>query len=466
MYLVLAKRIVRLGWPVLIAQLAVMANGVIDTIMAGHYSARALAVVGLGSSIYFSIFVTLMGVLIALTPITAQHFGAGRHDAITHDVRQGLWTALMMTAIGELLLYSPDPFLALAGMSADIAQDVRSYLRALMWAAPAMFLFRVFYSFSTAISQPRAVMAIQLLGLAIKVPLNWVLMYGAAAVPGLDNLPLIGAIPALGGLGCAWALAVEAWLMFGAALLWVRLAPVFHRYRIFARPAAVDWRTQWQIIHLGLPIGGAFLIDVTSYTFMALFIARLGEAHSAAQQIAANLGALAYMVPLAISTASAVVVGQLIGAGDLPRARAAGWTGIAIGLAAALCVALAIFLFHEPITRLYTRDANVALLAAPLTLMVALFHIFDATNAVAANVTRAYKKALVPMLAFALALWIVGLGGGYWLAYGGGHAGGAPAGNAPLGAHGFWIGAITGMALAALICTTYFARVARQALPR
>ena len=466
MYLVLAKRIVRLGWPVLIAQLAVMANGVIDTIMAGHYSARALAVVGLGSSIYFSIFVTLMGVLIALTPITAQHFGAGRHDAITHDVRQGLWTALMMTAIGELLLYSPDPFLALSGMSADIAQDVRSYLRALMWAAPAMFLFRVFYSFSTAISQPRAVMAIQLLGLAIKVPLNWVLMYGAAAVPGLDNLPLIGAIPALGGLGCAWALAVEAWLMFGAALLWVRLAPVFHRYRIFARPAAVDWRTQWQIIHLGLPIGGAFLIDVTSYTFMALFIARLGEAHSAAQQIAANLGALAYMVPLAISTASAVVVGQLIGAGDLPRARAAGWTGIAIGLAAALCVALAIFLFHEPITRLYTRDANVAVLAAPLTLMVALFHIFDATNAVAANVTRAYKKALVPMLAFALALWIVGLGGGYWLAYGGGHAGGAPAGNAPLGAHGFWIGAITGMALAALICTTYFARVARQALPR
>ena len=466
MYLVLAKRIVRLGWPVLIAQLAVMANGVIDTIMAGHYSARALAVVGLGSSIYFSIFVTLMGVLIALTPITAQHFGAGRHDAITHDVRQGLWTALMMTAIGELLLYSPDPFLALAGMSADIAQDVRSYLRALMWAAPAMFLFRVFYSFSTAISQPRAVMAIQLLGLAIKVPLNWVLMYGAAAVPGLDNLPLIGAIPALGGLGCAWALAVEAWLMFGAALLWVRLAPVFHRYRIFARPAAIDWRTQWQIIHLGLPIGGAFLIDVTSYTFMALFIARLGEVHSAAQQIAANLGALAYMVPLAISTASAVVVGQLIGAGDLPRARAAGWTGIAIGLAAALCVALAIFLFHEPITRLYTRDANVAVLAAPLTLMVALFHIFDATNAVAANVTRAYKKALVPMLAFALALWIVGLGGGYWLAYGGGHAGGAPAGNAPLGAHGFWIGAITGMALAALICITYFARVARQALPR
>jgi multidrug resistance protein, MATE family len=255
--------------------------------------------------------------------------------------------------------------------------------------------------------------------------------------------------------------------MFGAALAWVRLAPVFHRYRIFARPDPVDWRTQWQIIRLGLPIGGAFLIDVTSYTFMALFIARLGEAHSAAQQIAANLGALAYMVPLAISNASAVVVGQLVGAGDYARARAAGWTGIAIGLFAALLVAVVIGLLHQPITRLYTHDPGVAMLAAPLALMVAVFHVFDATNAVAANVTRAYKKALVPMLAFALALWIVGLGGGYWLAYGGAWL--VPMGTerlVPMGARGFWLGAIIGMALAAAICTAYFARVARRALRR
>ena len=458
MHAALAKRIVILGWPVLIAQLAIMANSVIDTIMAGHYSARAQATVGLGSSIYMSIFVTLMGVLIALTPITAQHYGAGRHEAITHDVRQGLWTALLIIAIGETLLYFPGPFLALSGMHPEIAADVRAYLRALMWAAPAMFLFRVFNSFSTSISQPRAVMVIQLLGLALKVPLNWLLMYGAAGVPGLEAVPLLGSIPEMGGIGCAWALAIEAWLMLGAALVWLRVAPVFHRYRIFARPDAIDWRAQWQIIKLGLPISGSFLIDVTSYTFMALFIARLGETHSAAQQIAANLGALAYMVPLAISTSAAVVVAQLIGAGDLVRARAAGWAGIGIGLAAALSVALLLWLLHQPLTRLYTRDAGVALLAAPLVVMAALFHIFDATNAVAANVSRAYKKALVPMIAFALALWIVGLGGGYWLAFG-------TSAHAPrLGAQGFWIGAIGGMALAALICTAYFAQVSRRAL--
>ena len=438
----IAGQIVHLGWPVLVAQLATMANSVIDTVMAGHYSARALATVGLGSSIYFSIFITLMGILIALSPITAQHFGAGRHAAITHDVRQGLWMALMLSVIAIALLRFPDPFLALSGMRPEIAQDVRAYLHALMWAAPAMLAFRVFASFSTAISQPRAVMVIQLLGLALKIPLNWVLMYGKFGVP------------EMGGIGCAWALAIEAWLMLAAALLWLRYGAGLARYQVFAQIEAIDWRTQWHILKLGLPIGIAFLIDVTSYTFMALFIARLGEAHSAAQQIAANLGALAYMVPLAIANAAAVVTGQLIGVGDLRRARAAGWTGIGLSVIAALAVGVGIFALHGPITRAYTDDAQVALLAAPLAMLVACFHLFDAVNSVAANVVRAYKKALVPMISFALALWVVGLGGGYWLAFG------AP----QLGAAGFWIGAIAGMALATGIGVTYFGLVSKAAL--
>ena len=460
----LARRIIHLGWPVLVAQLATMANSVIDTVMAGHYSARALATVGLGSSIYFSIFIALMGILIALSPITAQHFGAGRHDAITHDVRQGLWMALMLSAAAVVLLGFPDPFLTLSGMRPEIAQDVRAYLHALMWAAPAMLAFRVFASFATAVSQPRAVMVIQLLGLVLKIPLNWILMYGKFGVP------------ELGGIGCAWALAIEAWLMLGAALVWLRVGPGLGRYQVFARIDAIDWRAQWEIVKLGLPIGMSFLIDVTSYTFMALFIARLGEAHSAAQQIAANIGALAYMVPLAIANAAAVVTGQLIGAGEAARARAAGWTGIGLCAIAALATGLGIFLLHGPLTRAYTGDPQVALLAAPLAMLVAAFHVFDAINAVAANVVRAYKKALVPMLSFALALWIVGLGGGYLLAFG--PPSSAPpvqtfwaalpgtSGLAPLGAAGFWIGAIAGMALAAGIGVAYFGRVSRAALRR
>ena len=440
-----AKDIWRLGWPVLVAQLATMANGVIDTVMAGHYSARALAVVGLGTSIYFSIFVSLMGVLLALSPIISQHFGAGRHHDITLDVRQGLWLTVLLSVAGCFMLAAPDPFIALSGMPPDIAAEVRTYLRALVWAVPAMLLFRVFNAWSTAISQPRAVMVIQLAGLVLKLPLNWVLMYGHFG------------LPAMGGVGCAWALVIEAWLMLGCTLAWVLLHPVFRRYRVLARFDAPDWPALWRIVKLGVPIGLSFLIDVTSYTFMALFIARLGEAWSAGHQVAANLGALCYMVPLAIANATSVLVGQAVGAGDYHRARAAGWTGLAIGLCTALAVALLLAVFSPAIAGLYSKDDQVVRIAAPLILLVAAFHIFDATNAVAANALRGYKKALVPMIAFALALWIIGLGGGYLLAY-------TSTLGPPMGAAGFWTGAIAGMAVAAIVVTAYFGRVSRASL--
>lgn len=440
-----AKDILRLGWPVLIAQIATMANGVIDTVMAGHYSASALATVGLGTSIYFSIFVSGMGVMLALTPILSQHFGAKNEKAITHDLRQGFWLALILSAFAELLLLFPDPFFGIAQMDPQIEVDVRHYLRIVMWVAPAMMAFRIFYSWASSISQPRAVMVIQVLGLVVKVPLNVVFMYGHLGVP------------AMGGLGCAWALVCEGWLMLVAAIWWVCIKPAFARYQVFAQIEALDFRTLLRMFKLGVPIGVSFLIDVTSYTFMALFIARLGADFSAGHQIAANLGALCYMVPLAISNATSVLVGQSIGAGNLEQARRSGWTGIAIGACAALALCCVIALTHNGIADLYTQDAAVAKVAGPLLVFVGLFHIFDAINAVAAQAVRGYKKVLVPMLSFGLALWVVGLAGGYALAF-------SPVLGEPKGAMGFWLGAVIGMALAAVISVLYFRVVANGAL--
>ena len=176
-------------------------------------------------------------------------------------------------------------------------------------------------------------------------------------------------------------------------------------------------------------------------------------------RLAANLGGLAYMMPLAISTATSVLVGQAIGAGDYARARASGWTGMAIGLGVALCVAALLAWFSPLIAGLYTRDSKVMQVAAPLILMVAGFHVFDAMNAVASNALRGYKKAWVPMLTFALALWIVGLGGGYLLAF-------TTFFVTPMGAIGFWTGAIIGMAVAAFAVTVYFSHVSHAAMRR
>ncbi len=446
----LVRELVRLGWPVLVAQLAVMANGVIDTIMAGRYGTLDLAAVGIGSSIYFSVFVALMGVLLALTPLVAHLYGAGRHADIGEELRQGAWLAAALTLVSVALFAHPEPFLAVARLEPVLELKVRAYLHALAWSVPASLLFRVFYSFSTAISRPRTVMALTLIGLVLKVPLNWVFMYG--------NL---GA-PELGSTGCAVATTLISWVLCALAWGWCRIDSGYRSYGVFARWSWPNAKALGRILSLGLPIGITFFIDVTGFTFMALFIARLGALYSAAHQIAANLAALIFMLPLALGNAASVVVGQSLGAQHYARARAAGLLGLGLALACAAVLGASLYLFAGGVSGLYTGDPEVRRVAAGLIAFVAVYHLFDAVQAVVVNVLRGYKRAVVPMLIYGVALWGVGLGGGYalgltsidlaWLGL-----------HPPLGAPGFWLAAIASLVLASSLVTAYFLRVSRAA---
>jgi len=446
----LVRELVRLGWPVFVAQMAVMANNVIDTIMAGRYGTLDLAAVGIGSSIYFSVFVALMGVLLALTPIVAHLYGAGRHADIGEELRQGTWLAAALALVALVLLIHPDPFLAVAKLAPELEAKVRAYLHALAWSVPASLLFRVFYSFSTAVSRPRTVMALSLVGLAIKVPLNWVFMYG--------NL---GA-PELGSTGCAVATALVSWIVCISAWVWCSIEPGYRPYRVFARWSWPNTKALGGILSLGLPIGLTFLVDVTGFTFMALFIARLGALYSAAHQIAANLAAMTFMLPLALGNAASVVVGQALGARRHAHARAAGLCGLALALLCAALVAVCLYLFADAVAGLYTTESGPRRVAAGLIALVSVYHLFDAVQAVVVNVLRGYKRAVVPMLIYAVALWGVGLGGGYaigltrvdlaWLGL-----------RTPLGAPGFWLAAIASLVLASTLVTAYFLQVSRAA---
>jgi MATE family multidrug resistance protein len=208
-------------------------------------------------------------------------------------------------------------------------------------------------------------------------------------------------------------------------------------------------------VSLGVPIGATFFVDVTAFTFMALFIARFGALYSGAHQIAANVAALAFMLPLAVGSAAAVLIGQALGAGAPQRARATGLTALAIGLGCGLAVGATIFLAAGPLVRLYTSDAAVRELAATLLAFVAVYHVCDAAQAVVVGALRGYRHAFVPMLIFGVALWGVGLGGGYAIGIAGIGVG------APLAASGFWLAGVIGMALAASLVTAYFLRVSR-----
>jgi MATE family multidrug resistance protein len=447
------KSIVRLAWPVLVAQLAVIASGVLDTVMSGRYSAVDLAAVGIGASIYFSVFIGLMGVVQALSPIAGQLFGGRHYARIGEETRQTAWLALALSAAGVLMLAFPDPFLRLSGAPAEVEARTRSYLQGIAWALPAMLLFRVFFALTTAVSRPRAVMAINLVYFATKVPLNALFIYGAFGAP------------ELGGPGCAVATAISSWVIFALAWTYCAKHPFYAQFRIFERWSWPDPAILWNHLKLGVPLGLALFIEVTSFTFMAIFLARLGAATSAGHQIASNITAVFYMFGLAVGNATGVLIAQAVGARDLALARHTGFTGMRIMLGVSVCAGVLISVLASKIVGFYSHDTEVQALATRLLVYVALFQIFDTAQVVIVNALRGYRITVIPMLVYTVALWGIGLGGGYALGLEGIGFASAIGLATPMGAAGFWLAGVASLVIASLILLAYFARVSRAPAP-
>jgi MATE family multidrug resistance protein len=263
----------------------------------------------------------------------------------------------------------------------------------------------------------------------------------------------------MGGAGCGVATALLMWLMLVANWLLWRLDPYYRRFRTTdARVRRPVWNRQRELLRLGVPSGMTTLIEVSSFTFITLLLARFGATTVAGHQIVANISALLYMLPLSYGIASGVLVAQALGAGAPETARRAGLRGYRITVGTALLLVLAVYLLRQPLIDQFTRDPQVAAVALALVGLGLLFHFFDAVQAIAAFVLRGYKVALVPMLIHGITLWAIGLLGGYWLAY---HP---PAFWALGPAESFWLAAAVGLAIAAVALTWLADFVARSRL--
>jgi len=439
------RAILSLGWPMFIGQLAVMANGIIDTVMAGRLSATDLAAVAIGSSVYYVVFVGLMGTLQAISPVAAQHFGAGRMHAVGDTWRQGQWLALLLLGPGWLALAFPQPLLALAAAEPAVESAATQYLRALAFGLPAALWFRAFTTLNTAVSRPRVVMAINLAGPLLKIPLNTLFMHGSQA-PTLLGLP---ALPALGGAGCGVATAVVFWLSAALAASMLRHDGFYRRFapQGLGRPQRAALA---ELLRLGLPVGAMYLIDVSAFNVVTLLVARLGTATVGGHAIAANLAATTYMLPLAMAGAVGVLAGQALGRGAHDEARRIAWRGARLVLGMAIVTAGVLLMLRGPLANAYTDDPAVAAVAATLLAWVAGYHVVDALQVALAFALRAWKVAVAPMVVFAVALWGIGLGGGAYLAFG-----------LALGAAGFWMAAIAALGSAAVALALILQRTTR-----
>ena len=443
-----ARSIARHAGTVLVGQLAVMAFSVTDTIVAGRFAEGALAALSVASAIFISVFVSLMGVLQALLPVWAELHGARREQEVGRSVRQSLYLCAATIVIGMAILLNPGALLRWTEVPDTMRSEVERYLGVLAFALAPALLFRLFSTLSQSLGLPKVVTVLQLVALLVKLPLSVWFTFGGAG------------LPAMGLVGCGWATLVVNWLLLGSAVWLLRHEQSYRSCRIWQRMEAPDWRQLGQFARLGIPAGLAVLVEVTSFTLMALFIARLGTAASAAHQIASNLTALAYMVPLSLAIATSARVSWWLGAAEPASARRACVTGVLIALGCALLLAALMLLARRQLASIYSDNPQVIEVASLLLLATALYHLADAVQTLCVFVLRCYRVTVGPLVIYCTLLWGVGLGGSYALAYRG--LGPWPAMQSPLA---FWLMSALALVATALLFAGLLWRTVKRFRP-
>lgn len=438
--------LLKLAIPILLGQLAVIAFGVLDTAMTARYSAADLAALAMASAIFISLYVGLTGVVSALAPIAGQLFGAKRFSEIGEEVRQATWLAVALSIVGCLVLTHADVLLSISHISPEIEDKAHLYLSILALGLPASMGMRVLMALHNAISRPTVITVIQIIGLGLKLPLNLLFIYGGLG------------IAAMGGPGCAVATVIVNWFWVLLTLSYVLFNRFYRPFEIFSRFSKPDLHRIWTLLKLGAPIGFSYLIEVTSFTFMSLFIARLGTTALAGHQIIANMGTVMYMVPLSLSIATMTLVSQSIGANRQERAEEIGWSSVFFTSALCITIGIAVWSFRLELLDLYNPPQAVKAFSIPLFLFIAFYQMFDALQVTAAFILRAYRIAFWPMLIYAGSLWGVGLGGGYLMGFN-------ILGNTPSflqGANGFWAANSMSLGLAACLLLYLFRKTAAR----
>ena len=429
-----ARRFLALGLPVLVTQVSQMGMNFVDTAMTGQAGTADMAAVAVAGSIWVPVSLLGMGCLLSLPAMMAHLVGGGEQQRTPHLLRQGLWLSAVLSLLLMAVFSLLSLHLELFGLDAELAPLAAGYLQAMLCGLPGMMLFVNMRGFLEGYARTRPAMLVGLLGLALNVPCNYVLIYGKLG------------LPQLGAVGCGVATALCYWFM-GLSLAWYArrearcrgVGPLFLPLllpRTAGEGAAarrVDRALVWRIFRIGLPGALAACFESSLFALTALLLAPLGKVVVAGHQIAMNFSSIIYMLPLSLNITVAIRVGQNLGAGRLERARLAARTALCLGLGLALLTLAATFCLRGPIALIYNSDPAVLGLAAGLLGLAAFNQIPEALQTVSIGVLRAYNDTRYILGVCLVSYWLVGLGAGWTLAR-------TDWIVPPLGALGFWIG--------------------------
>jgi multidrug resistance protein, MATE family len=420
-----AGALIRLALPIVAVQVGMMAMGVVDTLMVGRVSAVALAAVAVGNIFVFGVVALGLGTLMALDPLVAQAVGAEDQPAIARAVQRGLVLAGVLSCGLSLALLPGETLLRLLGQPEEIVPLAAAYARANI---PGVFPFLAFVMLRQslqAMGRTRPIVVTIVAANGANVLLNWALIFGHLGSP------------PLGAVGSGWATSICRGIMAAGllAFAWRDLRPALRPWRREALEPGALLRMFW----LGLPIGVQIQLEYGAFGLIALLMGRLGTLAVAAHQVALNLASLTFMVPLGVSAAAAVRVGQAVGRNDAAGSRAAARAALVTGVGFMTTTAALFLLAPQLLARAYTPDMVVVGLAATLIPIAGVFQVFDGLQAVAAGVLRGWGDTRSPMIVNLIGFWLIGTPVSLYLGF---VAGGGP--------RGLWWGLVAGLAVVAL----------------
>ena len=423
----------QLAIPLASAQVAQSLTGFFDTMMMGRLGATTLAGGGLAALTFFAIVNVATGIVMAVSPLIAEAHGAGNKRRIENLVRQGLWLTLLLTIPISIAIAHFDSIMLQLGQSEMTVVLADEYLDIILWGIFPAVGFAMLRGVVSGLSQARPVMYIVVCGTLFNILGNYTLSFGKFGLPRLE----------LAGLAIASTLTL--WGMFFALLIYLLKHPQLKSYQILKQVHRLKPRIIWELSKIGFPIGIFIGLEIGLFTVVTFLMGTLGTEVLAAHQIVFQTIVIIFMIPLGMSYASTVRVGQWLGQKNLEGIRRAGYLSIGAGAIFAIAISVIMLLFPKAIVSLYIDlndpdNAEIIRLALPMLAIATVSQILDAVQKITYGALQGLQDTRIPVLLNIPAFWFIGLTSGYLLGF-----------WFNLGGTGLWLGQSIGVAVAAIL---------------
>jgi MATE family multidrug resistance protein len=422
------NRILNLAIPVIITYLGYMTMGIVDLLMVGPLGPEAIGVVGISTAIFGWFMVAGIGLLSSLEFLVSRSFGASEHRKAASYFVQGLLIAIAVGIPASVALYFISDLLALFGINPEIIPQTSRFLKIFSLGLLPIYLYSVARNYLQAIQIAKPAMILLILANIANALLNWGFVFGHFG------------FPKMGVLGSALSTSICRWLMFFALIAYIAIKNKKVRSISIAKfHFVIDGPKIKEIWRIGFPSALQMVLEVGVFATCTTIVGRFATTELAAHQIVLNIASLTFMVPLGMSSAAAVLVGQSVGQGDFATAQKTGWQCLALGTGFMTLTGVVFILIPEQILRVYTNSPEVLAAGASIIFIAALFQIFDGVQAVLTGALRGIAETRSTAILNFVGHWLIGLPLGLYLAFSKG-----------MTLLGIWIGLASGLVFVAL----------------